>query len=539
MIKLRDYQIEANNLLLRALSKYRKVVLVVPTGGGKNTLAAYWAYLTLKKNKRLYFVVDGNELVTSFIDRCKEQFDIEIGVIQGNRNDYEQQIIACSMQTLRNRIVEEPDWIIIDECHGVENNSYQKIISSFPNSKIVGITATPFRKDGKHLGNTFEHIIHPKMSRMIELIQKGFLVEHEFIRAKKHISSEGLRKLASGDFDEKEVYEKLSNSVPPSSIVDSYKEYGNGRICFITSPNIKRSKEVYSEFISNGIRCEHINGEMNHEKEVIPILKKVNNGEIKVLCVNNKGLKGLDIPPIEIIILDRLFGSLTQYIQTCGRGSRPFTFKDGRKKQQCLVIDNGDNIIEHGLPKWYDINDFDIFSHEPKKNKELKEPKVKFCPQCEYAMALSVKTCKNCGYSFKKIDVNIQSFGIVYEVLEQEAIILERIHMIDKQKKQKCLKYLTKGTIIIYALMKSKKNINSAIMNAVHILSEWFEPTFKESIQLKAEQLFDSEENRIKYIKDNMFKLGRQILLKYTESEGNLELYNKVLDTFNRERLFN
>lgn len=185
---LRPYQEEGHLLTFDALKKHQKVILVLPTGGGKNTIASYWAWLGQQGNKRVWFVVNGNELVTSFIDRAYEQFGVKTGIIQGNAAYKDLPVQTCSMATLCKRDFPSPDLIIVDECHGAANNSYKKIFDKHPNCKVIGITATPFRADGKPLGDVFDYIVHPKSSRMRKLIQIGCLVPFEFTRGHSFIS---------------------------------------------------------------------------------------------------------------------------------------------------------------------------------------------------------------------------------------------------------------------------------------------------------------------------------------------------------------
>lgn len=526
-VRLRDYQIEAHNLTFAALKNHESALLVIPTGGGKNTLAAFWAAICNKNKKHLYFIVDGTELVTSFIDRCKEQFNIEVNTVQGNLNyNPNLYIHACSMATIRNRNLPKPDLVIIDEAHGTANNSYTTIFNMFEKTSKIGITATPFRADNKPL-SAFEYIVHPKKSRMIELINRGYLVDFKFIRCIKNISSDGLLKKYDGEYNDNEVEKLLYEKVPISEVYKAWIDNAKDKITMITSTSIKRSKDILSEFQSNNIPSAHINGSMNHHKEVIPILEKVKNGEIKVLCVNNKGLKGLDIPSLECLIIDRLFGSYTNYLQFCGRGSRPFTFENNYKKKECIIIDCGDNVINHGLPKHYDLTDFELTTLEKKDNKE-KEPRLKNCPECGHYTSISTKICKNCGYSWRTTTFNIDSTNITFEVLDDELFVLERISKIKKQKESTCRKYLTKGTVLIYALLKSKGNINKAMRNAAYVYS-FLDKKLLESIRTQqSTKLLPTDPEFDKLVNKELFSQTKHLLVIAAMYEGRYELLIKI-----------
>jgi superfamily II DNA or RNA helicase len=53
--------------------------------------------------------------------------------------------------------------------------TYRTIIKKYPEAKIIDMTATPYRKDGRGLGNIFEMMIEcPQVWRLIE---QGFCAE--------------------------------------------------------------------------------------------------------------------------------------------------------------------------------------------------------------------------------------------------------------------------------------------------------------------------------------------------------------------------
>ena len=65
--------------------------------------------------------------------------------------------------------------VVIDEAHHVTARTYrQKILKRYPDARIIGLTATPCRRDGRGLGSDFEELIEgPQVD---DLIQQGYLV---------------------------------------------------------------------------------------------------------------------------------------------------------------------------------------------------------------------------------------------------------------------------------------------------------------------------------------------------------------------------
>ncbi len=532
-VHLRPYQEEGHKLVFEALKKHRKVILVLPTGAGKNTVASYWAWLGQQQGRRIWFVVNGNELVTSFIDRAYEQFGVKTGLIQGNAAYKDLPVQTCSMATLCKRDFPSPDLIIVDECHGAANNSYKTIFDKHPNCKVIGITATPFRADGKPLSDIFDYIVHPKGSRMRKLIQMGCLVPFEFTRGHNFISSEGLSIKGSGDnreYDDQEVYERLTERVTPDSIVDEYLEKYNGKVALIYSVNIARSKEVHEAFVRRGIKAAHINGMMNHKKEVQPIIDGTNQLKNMVICANNKGIQGMDIPPCELVVLDRVILSYGRYLQCCGRGGRPYTFSDGRVKEKCTILDIGQNLIEHGYPEDYDLVDFNIKNGSKKKGDKEFTKKAKFCPECDKAMKPADKCCE-CGFCFPTKERIVPHLNATFQLIEEEDAIFERISRIKSQNAKDLKKYLTPGTILIYTILKGKRGMDISIANAVHIYADHFDPGYLDAITEEAERVLT--DNKEKFIKKQKMNVGKTLLRLAAIEEGREELVDKVIAAYN------
>src|ERR1700730_15037006 len=69
----------------------------------------------------------------------------------------------------------DADLIVIDECHHATARTYRKIIEAYPRARVLGLTATPCRGDGRGLGGIFETMI--ECPQVAELIELGHLVK--------------------------------------------------------------------------------------------------------------------------------------------------------------------------------------------------------------------------------------------------------------------------------------------------------------------------------------------------------------------------
>jgi superfamily II DNA or RNA helicase len=172
-IQLREYQLPAQG----AASKKDFGVIVAPPGSGKTVLS-----LAIIKDKQqpALILVHRKQLADQWIERIESFLGIpkkDIGRIGSGKNKVGKQITVAMIQSMEKALksVDQSDLcnsfgtIIIDECHHVPAESYQRVISKLNSYYMYGLTATPFRKynDGKlifiHLGEIIHEIKSPEV----------------------------------------------------------------------------------------------------------------------------------------------------------------------------------------------------------------------------------------------------------------------------------------------------------------------------------------------------------------------------------------
>lgn len=102
-IQLRDYQQNLKNKTKEAFKKYKKVIMLAPCGAGKTVISSSILEDSLKKDKKVWFIVHRQEL----LKQAKDTFDddrIKVYMIQTLVNDIK-----------KGKIKEIPDMIICDE----------------------------------------------------------------------------------------------------------------------------------------------------------------------------------------------------------------------------------------------------------------------------------------------------------------------------------------------------------------------------------------------------------------------------------------
>ena len=147
--ELFDYQQSA----IQAVKDVDFAVLVAPTGTGKTVMGIN--LLTIRKMRTL-ILVHRSTLIDQWIDSlCRFIPEIEkkhIGVLGSGRKKLKGAIDIAMVQTLAAKedlddLTAGYDFLIVDECHRIPTPSFEPVLKSIKVKNILGLTATPQRKD--------------------------------------------------------------------------------------------------------------------------------------------------------------------------------------------------------------------------------------------------------------------------------------------------------------------------------------------------------------------------------------------------------
>lgn len=425
--KLRDYQQKALNMVRSEIqSGHKRIIMCVPTGGGKSSITSSLVKMANAKGKKTLFMVHSKELVKQFADRLRNQMHVNSGVIMAGVTPSPQEMNqVASVQTLVRRAKPEADIVIIDETHRAKAGTYEKILVCYPDAIIIGLTATPFRTDGKGLGDIFTSIVQP--IRVRELIKRGFLVEAKCYIPLESVNTDGI-KMRAGDYDKKELANLFDDVSLVSGVVENYLKFAKGKKAIAFHVNVDISKQVHEAFLKAGVRSAHLDGESDRSKRA-QIVRDFAAGHYDVL--NNCALfrEGFDVPDTECVIMNTATKSLGMYVQCVGRGLRPAEGKD-----HCIVIDHGNNTIEHGFVEDYDLAPFLL---NPTKSKKGKIEKTKKCKMCFAVNPRFERVCVECGFPFQAEEREVKmGESVSFVVADRDAVVMAMVEKINPNKKQ-------------------------------------------------------------------------------------------------------
>lgn len=357
-IELRDYQQEAIDNLKKMREDGKTIALLYhATGVGKTITAATDAKAV---GGRTLFLVNALKLAS----QAKETFakvwpEATLGEYTGSQKDMTQTVIFATVQSISKDLEKfsptDFDYLIVDECHHAAANTYQKIFTYFHPKFILGLTATPERRDGEDMLELFQNVAH-KMD-LKTAVERGVLVPIRCIRVKTNIDLTDVR-INGIKYNSQDLESKLFIPERNQLIVDTYLKYVNGKKTVIFCASVDHAAEIVKLLRDSGVKAEAVSGRDRVEVRE-KILKDYETGSTNVLCACDLLNEGWDSPHTTVLFMARPTMSKTIYLQQLGRGTRRCP-----GKEDLLVVDFVDNANMFNMP--YSLHRvLDIAKYQP------------------------------------------------------------------------------------------------------------------------------------------------------------------------------
>ena len=147
--KLRPEQTAA----IEAALSHDRGVIVAPPGAGKTVMACA---VIAHHDRPTLVLVDREPLVAQWRDRLTEHLGLEIaqvGVIGGGKTKPTGVVDVAMIQSVSRRekpaeLFERYGLVVVDECHHLPAVSFEACVRDAPSRRWLGLTATPYRRDG-------------------------------------------------------------------------------------------------------------------------------------------------------------------------------------------------------------------------------------------------------------------------------------------------------------------------------------------------------------------------------------------------------
>ena len=343
MITLRDYQERLIEQVQGAFaSNIRRVLIQLPTGGGKGRILPRLARLRAETGRRVLIVAHRAELIDQ-ISAALDDEGLMYGRIQPGhpRMDFPVQVGMVQTVSRRLKTLRDFDDIMVDEAHHMPAGQYTAMLKAWPNAALTGLTATPIRTDGAGLGDYFDQMFCGPTTD--ELIRRGYLAGFDYYMPSRQLDLSGVGK-SMGDYQRDAAMRAMTKARIVGDAVAHYRQYLNGRPAIVFCMGVKHTHEVAAMFCEAGIKAAGVDGrmEMSLRRERLAGLA---SGELQVVTAADVISEGVDIPAVAGAILLRPTVSTSLYLQQVGRALR--LKPDGSR---AIILDHVGNAQRHGIP---------------------------------------------------------------------------------------------------------------------------------------------------------------------------------------------
>jgi superfamily II DNA or RNA helicase len=435
MLALRDYQAECvKDLRAQYAAGSHAPLLVLPTGGGKTVVFTYMATRAAEKGNRVLLLGHRRELIGQ-MSAALGRWDCPHGVISPDAKVCSAPVQVGMVQTIANRIALDKagrykfDLVIIDEAHhATKNSTWGRVLQHNVGAKLLGVSATPCRLDGKGLGvhadGFFDSmVIGPTMPELIEL---GNLVRPVVYAPAQSIDLTGVKK-SRGDYAIGALAGAVDRAPITGNAIKEYQQHADRRSAIAFTVTVEHAEHVVAQFKAAGYAAAVLTGS-TPDKERARMLRDLGTGQLHVLASCNVVSEGTDIPAVFAALLLRPTESYALAMQQIGRALRPSQGKD-----RAIILDHADNVRRHGLPT--DEVDWSLDGLQRKKGKNTKAP-TKICTGCRAHVGLRVRVCPECGTA---VNGDVEGGAArTNQIIERDGVLVEMSpEMLAARRKQR------------------------------------------------------------------------------------------------------
>jgi DNA repair protein RadD len=384
-MNLRPYQQQLiTDIRLQYQLGHKSVLAVLPTGGGKTVCFSYIAEQASRKGNRVLVLVHRQEL----LDQASRAMPVPHGRISaGKAMDLSRTVQVASVQTLARRLHLLPrdffQLLVVDEAHHTSAGTWAKVIQHFHAAKLLGVTATPIRSDGRGLGEHYQSMVQGPNAQ--QLTDAGFLAAAKVL-APPGFDSTGLRK-RMGDFDPKEAEQRVGTIM--GDCLGHYHKHLPGQTAIAFCCSVAHAEAVAALFNSNGVPAASIDGTMDASTRR-ELLDRLAVGDLKVLTSCALIGEGVDVPSVGGCILLRPTASVALHLQMIGRCLRP------QPGKRAVVLDHVGNTLRLG----HHLEQRDWTLDGLARRDRDQAPSVKVCPVCYSTSMSAAQVCRDCGHVF-------------------------------------------------------------------------------------------------------------------------------------------
>ena len=361
----RYYQRIAVERTVEAIAKGKdRVLIVMATGTGK-TITAFQIIHRLKASglkKKILYLADRNILIDQTMVQDFKPFKKVMTKVQGATIDSAYEVyMALYHQLVSNEEgIEDPfkqvqptffDLIIVDECHrgsAKDDSAWRKVLEYFNSATQIGMTATPKAETG---ANNLDYFGEPIFTySLLQGIQDGFLAPYRVTNSYISIDLQGFkpddeekdllgREIAQRLYERKDIGRDIAftkrREIVAKRITKMLKQIGRMTKTIVFCTDIEEAEAMRSLLVNlNADLCKkdaryimRITGDDNVGKKQLDNFIDVDQPYPTVVTTSELLATGVDCKTCGLIVIDKEIGSMTEFKQIIGRGTRLRTDK--------------------------------------------------------------------------------------------------------------------------------------------------------------------------------------------------------------------
>ena len=361
----RYYQRIAVERTVEAIAKGKdRVLIVMATGTGK-TITAFQIIHRLKASgtkKKILYLADRNILIDQTMAQDFKPFKKVMTKVQGATIDSAYEVyMALYHQLVSNEDgVEDPfkqvqptffDLIIVEECHrgsAKDDSAWRKVLEYFNSATQIGMTATPKAETG---ANNLDYFGEPIFTySLLQGIQDGFLAPYRVTNSYISIDLQGFkpdddekdllgRDIAQRLYERKDIGRDIAftkrREIVAKRITKMLKQIGRMTKTIVFCTDIEEAEAMRSLLVNlNADLCKkdaryimRITGDDNVGKKQLDNFIDVDQPYPTVVTTSELLATGVDCKTCGLIVIDKEIGSMTEFKQIIGRGTRLRTDK--------------------------------------------------------------------------------------------------------------------------------------------------------------------------------------------------------------------
>ena len=322
-IQLFDYQEDMVKRVQEAFKHHDAVMVQMPTGTGKTMVLANIVFSFLEKsNNPIWIVAHRRELVSQIKETIFSKITPSLFTLKEGSTAFPKPLspqgtgdvtaLRCS-EPLRSKdggpskvspdclsagalikvtsiqwlsrhygeMEEKPGLIVIDEAHHALAETYAEVMDAYPKAKKLGLTATPYRLNGKGFTDLFDTLLCSWS--MEKFIAEGRLSLYDYYSIKPDSAAQLLidslqKRGTDGDYQQKELNEVMDVKPSLERLCLTIKEYVPGKKGIVYAISIQHAEHIAEFYRENGIKAVAISSKtpLAERQELIERFKSSN-----------------------------------------------------------------------------------------------------------------------------------------------------------------------------------------------------------------------------------------------------------------------